>query len=76
MTIGVEYRVHDRMLFGSDFPTQTPKDAEASFLASRDEYIPRYFPQRVGDVVESIMYERPLSLLFGDDATETLRRAR
>src|SRR5690606_40210012 len=51
LTIAVEYRVHDRILFGSDFPTQTPREAEASFLKARDEYVPRYFPSSVGDVV-------------------------
>lgn len=76
MAIAVEYRVHDRILFGSDFPTQTPREAKASFLRSRDEYIPQYFPTAVGDVIESIMYERPLAALFGDEAAEQRRRAR
>lgn len=76
LTIGLEYRVQDRILFGSDFPTQTSREAEASFIKSRDTFVPRYFPQEVGDVVESIMYERPLVNIFGDAAAETLRRAR
>jgi predicted TIM-barrel fold metal-dependent hydrolase len=71
LTVAVEYRVQDRILFGSDFPTQTPREAEASFLKSRDEYVPRYFPQRVGDIVEDVLYNRPLSAIFGAEPRTT-----
>lgn len=64
LTIAEEYRVHDRILFGSDFPTQTPREAEASFFRSRDEFVPQYFPASVGEIVEGIMYDRPLSMVF------------
>lgn len=66
LEVATEYRVHDRLLFGSDFPTQTPRAAEASFLQARDELVPRYFRTSLGDAIEPILYERPLSLVFGN----------
>lgn len=72
--VATEYGVTDRMLFGSDFPTQTPRAAESAFLAARDELVPRYFRSSLGEVVEPILYDRPLSLVFRDQAVQPVDR--
>ena len=67
--IAIEYRVVDRLLFGSDFPVRTPGEAMADFAAINDWGAGASMPRIPEDVIDAIMYERPLSLL-GIDPSE------
>ena len=61
--IANEYMVTDRLLFGSDFPVLTPAEAIARFRAINDWGAGASMPKIPEEVIESIIYERPLSLL-------------
>ena len=61
--IATEYRVTDRLLFGSDFPVLTPAEALARFRGINDWGGGASMPRIPDDVIESIIGERPLSLL-------------
>jgi hypothetical protein len=63
LMVAMEYRVVDRLLFGSDYPVRTPARAMAEFRAINDWGAGIAMPKVPEDVIESIMYERPLSLL-------------
>lgn len=58
----LDYGVTDRVLFGSDFPIYTPADCIAQFRALADTPVagmPAFEPE----LIESIINDRPLSLL-------------
>ena len=60
----IDYGVTHKVLFGTDFPALTPKDAVAQFRDINAQAVGRTIPE---DVIEEIMYQRPLSLLgLGD----------
>ena len=61
--IATEYKVADRLLFGSDFPVLTPTEAIAKFRTINDWGGNTKMPQIPDDVIESIIFDRPLSLL-------------
>ena len=61
--IAIEYRVTDRLLFGSDFPVRTPKVAMEEFRTINDWGAGISMPRVPDALIEAIMYERPLSLL-------------
>jgi len=63
LMIATEYRVTDRLLFGSDFPVLTPAQAMTRFRAINDWGAGAALPRIPDDVIESIIYERPLSML-------------
>ena len=60
--IAMEYQVTERLLFGSDFPVATPAEAMRRFRAINDWGEGIDMPRIPEDLIESIMYERPLSL--------------
>ena len=61
--IATEYRVTDRLLFGSDFPVLTPAEALDRFRGINDWGGGASMPRIPEEVIESIIRERPLSLL-------------
>ena len=61
--IADEYRVTDRLLFGSDFPVLSPAEAIVRFRGINDWGAGATMPKIPEEVIESIIYERPLSLL-------------
>lgn len=61
--IATEYLVTDRLLFGSDFPVLSPAEAIARFRGINDWGGGASMPKIPEEVIESIIYERPLSLL-------------
>jgi hypothetical protein len=63
LMIAMEYRVTDRLLFGSDFPVRTTSHAMAEFRRINDWGGGVSMPRIPDSVIESILYERPLSLL-------------
>lgn len=63
LMIAVEYQIANRLLFGSDFPVRTPAQAMADFRSINDWGMDARMPRVSEDVIEGIMYERPLSLL-------------
>ena len=63
LMIAMEYRVTDRLLFGSDFPVRTTSHAMAEFRRINEWGSRISMPRIPDEVIESIMYERPLSLL-------------
>tara|TARA_B100000676_G_scaffold311520_1_gene381718 strand:- start:32509 stop:33357 length:849 start_codon:yes stop_codon:yes gene_type:complete len=63
LMIAQEYRVADRLLFGSDFPVRTPRKAIDEFRALNDWGEGLAMPRIPDKLIESILYERPLSML-------------
>ncbi len=66
--IAQEYRVTDRLLFGSDFPVRTTAEALAEFRAINEWGQGANMPRIPEDIIEGIINDRPLSLLGIDPA--------
>ncbi len=66
--IAQEYRVADRLLFGSDFPVRTTAEALAEFRAINEWGQGANMPRIPDDLIEDIINHRPLSLLGIDPA--------
>ena len=66
--IAQEYRVADRLLFGSDFPVRTTAEALAEFRAINEWGQGANMPRIPEDIIEGIINDRPLSLLGIDPA--------
>ncbi len=63
LMIAREYRVADRILFGSDYPVRKPARAIGEFRAINDWGDGLAMPRIPDALIEAIMYERPLSML-------------
>jgi len=63
LMVAQEYRVVDRLLFGSDYPVRTPAKAMAEFRAINDWGGGIAMPRIAEETIEGILHERPLSLL-------------
>jgi predicted TIM-barrel fold metal-dependent hydrolase len=59
----LEYGVADRLLFGSDFPVMTTGEAVRAFRALNEWGDGVRLPPIPPDVIDGILYERPLELL-------------
>ena len=59
----IEYRVTDRLLFGSDFPVTTTREAARAFQAINDWEDGVRLPPIPPELIDQILYERPLELL-------------
>lgn len=59
----IEYGVTDRLLFGSDFPVMTTSEAVRAFRALNDWGDDVRLPPIPPEVIDAILYERPLELL-------------
>lgn len=60
----IEYRVTDRLLFGSDFPVTTTREAARAFQAINDWEDGVRLPPIPPELIDQILYERPLELLW------------
>ncbi|MBN9038505.1 MAG: amidohydrolase family protein [Rhizobiales bacterium] len=60
LRLAIEGRVTGRLLYGSDFPSFTPRQDIEAFLAISDLKMPLPIPR---EVVEDILYNRPFELL-------------
>ena len=63
MQHALDYQVTGQLLFGSDFPMQTTREAAAAFRAVNDFGAGVSLPRIPESVIDSILYERPLELL-------------
>ncbi len=68
LMIAEEYRVTERLLFGSDFPVRTTAAAIAEFRGLNDWGAGLAMPRIPEETIEAILFERPLSLLGIDPA--------
>ncbi len=68
LMIAREYGITDRLLFGSDFPVRRPARAIEEFRAINDWGAGLAMPRIPESLIESILHERPLSLLGIDPA--------
>jgi predicted TIM-barrel fold metal-dependent hydrolase len=59
----IEYRVTDRLLFGSDFPVMTTDEAVRAFRAINEWGDGVRLPPIPPELIDAILYERPLALL-------------
>jgi predicted TIM-barrel fold metal-dependent hydrolase len=59
----IEYKVTDRLLFGSDFPVMTTREAARAFQAVNDWGEGVRLPPIPLELIDAILYERPLELL-------------
>jgi predicted TIM-barrel fold metal-dependent hydrolase len=63
LQVAIEYRVTDRLLFGSDFPVMTTREAASAFQAINDWGDGVRLPPIPAAVIDAILYRRPLDLL-------------
>jgi predicted TIM-barrel fold metal-dependent hydrolase len=59
----IEYRVTDRILFGSDFPVMTTRAAADAFRAINEWGDGVRLPTIPPELIDQILYERPLGLV-------------
>lgn len=60
----IDYGVTDRILFGSDFPVQTTAEALETFRGLRTKF--PGLPPIPEEIIEGIINDRPLSLIWDD----------
>ena len=63
LQVAIEYKVTDRLLFGSDFPVMTPREAETAFKGINDWGDGIRLPPIPPALIEDILYQRPFELL-------------
>ena len=63
MRLAMDYRVTDRLVFGSDCPFQAPHVAIESFRNINNWAVENGLPPIPEEVIEGIIYHRPLSLI-------------
>ena len=63
LVLAMEYGVWDKLLFGSDFPNRSPAEAVQLFRGLNRMVEGTRLPQITDRMIESVLYERPLSLL-------------
>jgi hypothetical protein len=66
LMLAIDYGVTGQMLFGSDFPIQTPSAALDSFRAINDWGEGVSMPRIPDSLIDDIVYNRPLELLWPD----------
>jgi predicted TIM-barrel fold metal-dependent hydrolase len=66
LMLAIDYKVTHKILFGSDFPVQTTKGAMNSFRAINRWGSDVQVPKVPGKVIEDILFNRPVSLLWPD----------
>ncbi|MEX0810179.1 MAG: amidohydrolase family protein [Dongiaceae bacterium] len=64
LMLAIDYGVTDQILFGSDFPIQTPAAARESFRAINDWGPDVAIPRIPDALIDDILYNRPLELLW------------
>jgi predicted TIM-barrel fold metal-dependent hydrolase len=64
LMLAIDYGVTDQILFGSDFPIQTPQAALGSFRALNDWGEGVSLPRIPDALIDDIVYRRPFELLW------------
>ena len=64
LMLALDYKVTDQILFGSDFPIQTTQQALDSFRAINDWGEGVSMPKFPSEIIEDIIYRRPIELLW------------
>ncbi|MGE3371493.1 MAG: amidohydrolase family protein [Rhizobiaceae bacterium] len=64
MMVAIEYRVTDRLLFGSDFPLRSTAEAMAEFRSLNDWGPDVRLPRIPNELIEDIITNRPLELVW------------
>jgi uncharacterized protein len=59
----IEYKVTNRLLFGSDFPVMTTREAVKAFRAINDWGAGVQLPPIPPELIDAILHERPLELV-------------
>lgn len=68
LMVALEYGVTDQLLFGSDFPVRSTAEALAEFRALNDWGPEVRMPRFPDEVIEDIINNRPLTLVWEDGA--------
>lgn len=68
LMVATEYRVTDRILFGSDFPVASSRAAAEAFVAINDWGPGVSIPRIPDEVIDGILYDRPFERVWGDGA--------
>ncbi|MFQ5933806.1 MAG: amidohydrolase family protein [Dehalococcoidia bacterium] len=63
LQVAIEYKVHDRILFGSDFPVMTTQEALDAFVNINDWGEGVKMPRIPEEIINDIIYNRPFDLL-------------
>ena len=63
LMVGIEYGIADRILFGSDFPVLTTKEAMDAFKSINDWGDGVRLPPIPEELINDILYNRPFELL-------------
>lgn len=63
LILALEYRVEEKLLFGTDFPVATPVHAIEQFRGLNRMVEGTHLPRIPERVIEAILYERPLELV-------------
>ena len=66
LMLALDYGVTDQLLFGSDWPIQTPEAAIDSFRAVNDWGEGITMPRFPDEIIEDIIFNRPLELIWPD----------
>jgi predicted TIM-barrel fold metal-dependent hydrolase len=64
LVAALEYKVWDTLLFGTDFPNKSPTEAIELFHGLSCLTAGTNLPQITDEMIDSIIYKRPFSLLF------------
>jgi len=68
LMLAMEYKITDQILFGSDFPLRTTQEAIDEFRAINDWGTGVALPKIPAELIENIIHNRPLSLIWPDEA--------
>ncbi len=63
LILALEYKVEEKLLFGTDFPVATPEQAIEQFWGLNRMVAGTHLPHIPGRVIEAILYERPFELV-------------
>ena len=63
LQVAIEYKVTDRILFGSDFPVMPPAQAADTFRNFNDWGEGVKLPPIPPDFIDDVLYNRPFSMM-------------
>ncbi len=63
LQVAIEYKVTDRILFGSDFPVMTTQEAVSAFKKINDWGAGVTLPRIPDELIDDIIYRRPFELM-------------
>lgn len=66
LMLALDYKITDQLLFGSDFPLRSTEEALAEFRSLNDWGDDVKLPRFPGEIIEDIIYNRPIELVWED----------